>query len=158
MQTSSFYLLLLTLRPFTASTRCSRTTATLSSRSESRRNRVCRSQLTSLLHSYQSGIGTGSYQSPWTPSGFVRSLKTLLDLGIAWNLPDHVQDGYRFLMDHYNQGDRIYLFGFSRGAFTARALAGMLQQVSLPSSATISELKRARRSDYFVQATRRVLD
>lgn len=34
-------------------------------------------------------------------------------------------------MQHYNEGDRICLFGFSRGAFTARCLAGMLHKVRL---------------------------
>ena len=33
-------------------------------------------------------------------------------------------------MDTYRDGDKIYLFGFSRGAYTARALAGMIQRVS----------------------------
>lgn len=32
-------------------------------------------------------------------------------------------------MDNYRDGDKIYLFGFSRGAYTARALAGMIQRV-----------------------------
>lgn len=51
--------------------------------------------------------------------------------GIALNLPEHIKAGYRYLVDHYQGGDRIYLFGFSRGAYTARALAGMLQQCGL---------------------------
>ena len=33
---------------------------------------------------------------------------------------------YRFLCEHYDPGDRIYLFGFSRGAFTARVLADLV--------------------------------
>ena len=33
--------------------------------------------------------------------------------------------GYEFLMENYQTGDRIFIFGFSRGAYTARALAGM---------------------------------
>lgn len=38
--------------------------------------------------------------------------------------------GYDFLMQNYREGDRICLFGFSRGAYTARALAGMIYKVS----------------------------
>jgi uncharacterized protein (DUF2235 family) len=34
-------------------------------------------------------------------------------------------------MDYYRAGDKIYIFGFSRGAYTARALAGMIQRVGL---------------------------
>jgi uncharacterized protein (DUF2235 family) len=43
-------------------------------------------------------------------------------LGIQKN----IQDGYRFIVQNYDEGDSLFLFGFSRGAYTARALAGML--------------------------------
>lgn len=39
--------------------------------------------------------------------------------------------GYEFLMNNYCNGDKISIFGFSRGAYTARALAGMLTKVGL---------------------------
>lgn len=38
---------------------------------------------------------------------------------------------YRWLMGHYDQGDQIFLFGFSRGAFTARSVAGMIARCGL---------------------------
>lgn len=41
-----------------------------------------------------------------------------------------VCDAYRFLMDFYRNGDKVYLFGFSRGAYAARVLAGMLERAS----------------------------
>ncbi len=41
-------------------------------------------------------------------------------------LDDNVIDGYRFLGNNYQPGDEIYLFGFSRGAYTARSLAGLI--------------------------------
>jgi uncharacterized protein (DUF2235 family) len=43
----------------------------------------------------------------------------------------NIEDAYRFLMTTYEPGDQVYLFGFSRGAFTVRALAGMLYSVGL---------------------------
>ncbi|KAG8967975.1 hypothetical protein FRC05_001685 [Tulasnella sp. 425] len=42
-----------------------------------------------------------------------------------------IMGGYRFLMQHYVKGDRICMFGFSRGAYTARCLAGMLNKIGL---------------------------
>lgn len=39
--------------------------------------------------------------------------------------------GYKFLVDNYNDGDEVFLFGFSRGAYTARVLAGMLHKIDL---------------------------
>ncbi|KAH9070710.1 hypothetical protein EDB83DRAFT_359405 [Lactarius deliciosus] len=49
-------------------------------------------------------------------------------------------DGYKFLMQNYNVGDRVCLFGFSRGAYTARALAGMLHKVGLLSRDNIEQI------------------
>lgn len=42
-------------------------------------------------------------------------------------LSRNILDGYRFLADHFEPGDQIYLVGFSRGAFTARSLAGLIR-------------------------------
>jgi len=78
---------------------------------------------------YQPGIGTIPPPGMWGKAK--RWLITKLDLAIAWLLPNHVMDGYRFLMRYYKPGDRIFIFGFSRGAYTARALAGMLHKVGL---------------------------
>lgn len=59
------------------------------------------------------------------------SLKT--DIHVLFRyLNAHVQGGYTFLMQNYCPGDKICIFGFSRGAYTARALAGMLHKVCAP--------------------------
>lgn len=46
------------------------------------------------------------------------------------NFQDFVCNAYKYLMDFCRAGDKVYIFGFSRGAYTARALAGMIQKVS----------------------------
>jgi len=46
-------------------------------------------------------------------------------------LQQNVEDAYRRLMQCHGPGDRVYLFGFSRGAFTVRSLAGMLHKCGL---------------------------
>ncbi|KAH8099325.1 hypothetical protein BXZ70DRAFT_943272 [Cristinia sonorae] len=78
---------------------------------------------------YQAGIGT--YVDPLFATPVTRAVSATLDAMLAWNLPSHVKDGYAFLMQNYTHGDKICIFGFSRGAYTARALAGMLQKVGL---------------------------
>ncbi|KAJ2925578.1 hypothetical protein H1R20_g11517, partial [Candolleomyces eurysporus] len=80
---------------------------------------------------YNSGIGT--YARPhW------RSLKYYnkvvlhkVDLAIAWNFEKTVQAAYQWLSDNYEDGDCIFLFGFSRGAFQVRALSAMIHKVGL---------------------------
>src|SRR5216117_289179 len=44
----------------------------------------------------------------------------------GWGLFDQIKDGYRFLRARFEAGDRIYIFGFSRGAYSARSLCGMI--------------------------------
>lgn len=84
---------------------------------------------TDQLAYYQPGIGT------FAPPGVLGKTKrwfiTRLDLAIAWLLEDHVTSAYRYLMRYYRPGDRIFIYGFSRGAYSARALAGMLHKVGL---------------------------
>ena len=66
---------------------------------------------------YDDGVGT---------SGF-RPLQ-ILGGAFGWGLSRNVRDLYEFLCRHYQDGDHIYVFGFSRGAFTARTLAALIAQ------------------------------
>ncbi|TFK63859.1 hypothetical protein BDN72DRAFT_847213 [Pluteus cervinus] len=78
---------------------------------------------------YQAGIGTYNNTRAITRVG--TAISKSIDEAVAWNLETHVMDGYEFLMQNYTAGDRICIFGFSRGAYTARSLAGMLHKVGL---------------------------
>ncbi|KAG5636745.1 hypothetical protein H0H81_007003 [Sphagnurus paluster] len=78
---------------------------------------------------YQAGIGTYTTPEIATPLG--SKISKTLDTAIAWNLSAHVMDGYEFLMQNYKAGDRICIFGFSRGAYTARGLAGMIHKIGM---------------------------
>lgn len=50
---------------------------------------------------------------------------------IGQGLSENVREGYSFLATNYSPGDEIFLIGFSRGAFTARSIAGLIGQVGL---------------------------
>jgi uncharacterized protein (DUF2235 family) len=43
----------------------------------------------------------------------------------------NIVDGYRYIVQNYNPGDEIYLFGFSRGAYTMRALSGFINNCGI---------------------------
>ncbi|TFY66446.1 hypothetical protein EVG20_g4650 [Dentipellis fragilis] len=80
---------------------------------------------------YQAGVGT--YFQPGVVSPAFRWAAKILDEAVAWYLPAHVMDGYKFLMQNYITGDKICLFAariFSR-RIHARALAGMVHKVGL---------------------------
>jgi uncharacterized protein (DUF2235 family) len=69
---------------------------------------------------YQSGVGTeGDLASKIKGAG--------LGLGLSHN----VRDAYTFLCNNYCDGDEIFLFGFSRGAYTARSVAGLIGYAGL---------------------------
>lgn len=55
-----------------------------------------------------------------------RKLERLAGLANGRGIYENIAEAYLFLVDHYRAGDQIYIFGFSRGAFTARSVAGMV--------------------------------
>ncbi|KAH8108020.1 hypothetical protein BXZ70DRAFT_29652 [Cristinia sonorae] len=79
---------------------------------------------------YQAGIGTYNKNRHFVGPIGTKILR-YTDEAIAWSLDGHVMDGYTFLMNKYQAGDKICFFGFSRGAYTARSLAGMVHKVGL---------------------------
>ena len=78
---------------------------------------------------YDPGVGT--FGSQGAMLGFTRWLSKVAGLAFGAGLRTNLADAYTYLMHTYEPGDRIFIFGFSRGAFTARALAGLLNWVGL---------------------------
>ncbi len=76
---------------------------------------------------YDPGVGTGG----WEYNEVTGNLRAISDKATGVGLQRNVEDAYRYLMGCYESGDQIYLFGFSRGAFTVRSLAGMLYKCGL---------------------------
>lgn len=68
---------------------------------------------------YHAGVGTGGGLDKVTGGAFGDGIE------------DNIRELYRFLIYNYASGDEIYLFGFSRGAFTVRTLAGFMAMVGL---------------------------
>jgi uncharacterized protein (DUF2235 family) len=84
-----------------------------------------------LLH-YQRGVGT------------VRSQR-LRGGAFGYGLSHNVRACYRFLVEHYEPGDDIYLFGFSRGAYTARSLVGLIRNCGILRAGTRDRVPEAYR-------------
>jgi uncharacterized protein (DUF2235 family) len=70
-----------------------------------------------LLH-YQPGVGT-------------RPLEHLLGGGFGVGLSRNVKECYRFVVDNYAPDDELYFFGFSRGAYTARSIVGLVRNAGI---------------------------
>ena len=76
---------------------------------------------------YDQGVGTGNVLDRWSGGA------------LGEGLDDNIFDAYRFLIANYEVGDEIYLFGFSRGAFTARSIAGMIRKCGIVKRTSIAQ-------------------
>lgn len=78
---------------------------------------------------YDPGVGTIGSDSAW---GRLRQRSAAaFGLATGFGLDDNILDGYRFLCRTHGPGDSVMLFGFSRGAYTVRAIAGLVHAVGL---------------------------
>lgn len=78
---------------------------------------------------YHPGVGTMG--APTARNRLEKQWTRLKGLAFGAGFRDNVFDAYRYLMENYNDGDRVYMFGFSRGAYTVRALSGLLHGYGL---------------------------
>src|SRR5712692_7717700 len=78
---------------------------------------------------YDPGVGTLPEPGLFSKPG--KTLSKWLGLAFGRGLVRNVQKAYGFLMESWRPGDRVFLFGFSRGAYTVRVLAGLLRQIGL---------------------------
>lgn len=68
---------------------------------------------------YDQGVGTGNIIDHYSGGAFGHGLE------------DNIYDAYRFLIANYEEGDEIFVFGFSRGAFTARSIVGLIRNCGI---------------------------
>lgn len=80
---------------------------------------------------YDPGVGTQTWRD------------RLLGGATGWGLSGNVQQGYAELARRWREGDRIFIFGFSRGAYTARSLGGLLRKCWLPRDPTAATVEKA---------------
>lgn len=84
---------------------------------------------------YHPGVGTMG--APTATNAFTRLMTKIGGLAFGLGFKENVFDAYRYLMENYNDNgggderDEVYIVGFSRGAYTARALAGLLDGYGL---------------------------
>ncbi len=69
---------------------------------------------------YETGIGAGT-------QGWLQRAGKLIRGATGYGISDNIRSVYRFLANNYNEGDDIFVFGFSRGAYSARSLIGMIE-------------------------------
>jgi len=78
---------------------------------------------------YDPGIGTMGASNDWAI--IKQKMRNAFGLATGMGLDANILDAYGFLVRNYEKGDVIFLFGFSRGAYTVRALAGFINSIGL---------------------------
>jgi uncharacterized protein (DUF2235 family) len=90
--------------------------------------RVLQKNANQLVY-YSPGVGTVGDFDEWQQ--LKQHVKEFLGVATGYGLDENVLDAYRFLCTHYEPGDSIWLFGFSRGAYTVRVLAAFIYVIGL---------------------------
>jgi uncharacterized protein (DUF2235 family) len=85
---------------------------------------------------YDEGVGAGHVP-------FAQSINAFLGGAFGVGLMDNIEQAYRFLSFNYSPGDRIFLFGFSRGAFSARSFSGLIRTCGILHKEHIGRVKEA---------------
>lgn len=75
---------------------------------------------------YDDGVGTEDFK-----------LFKMIGGALGWGITRNLEQLYGFLIRHYDEGDNIYLFGFSRGAFTVRVLAHILYHCGIAANTKV---------------------
>src|SRR3954465_10072043 len=92
---------------------------------------------------YDAGLGTDSGAGGLTAA--MRWINKLLQSVTGRGITRNIADCYEFIINHYRDGDRIYLIGFSRGAYTVRCLANAIMLCGIPTKAENGPLLRFRK-------------
>lgn len=82
---------------------------------------------------YDAGLGSAS-DAEDVKIGFLRKIYNLLSQTTGFGITKNIIDCYTAILQSSEPGDRIYLFGFSRGAYTARCVGGILGYCGVPTT------------------------
>ena len=94
---------------------------------------------------YDPGLGTETTATGWT--GAVRYFQKLTASVAGRGITDNIADCYEFIISHYEPGDRILMFGFSRGAYTVRSVGNLLMLCGIPTGINGAPLPRFRKAN-----------
>lgn len=78
---------------------------------------------------YDPGVGTLPEPGAW--GKMQKTASVVAGLAFGGGINRNVKEAYTYILNMWQPGDRLFLFGFSRGAYTARILAGMLHKIGL---------------------------
>ncbi len=108
--------------------------------------KLCQTNVVKLADALSSVSKDGTQQMLYYDTGIGSAgdkLQRIYDGATGTGISSKIQQAYRFIIENYEQGDELFLFGFSRGAFTVRSLSGLIRNSGILKIHNIDLISRA---------------
>lgn len=90
---------------------------------------------------YDAGLGS-ERDSEHIKFSWGRKIHNVFAQAMGLGITQNIKDCYAFIVQHWEEGDRVYLYGFSRGAYTARCVGGVMARCGIPTTENGQPIKR----------------
>lgn len=110
------------------------------------KGKLCQTNVVKMANAMSSKSGDGACQKLYYDSGVGSEggwFKRVFDGATGTGISKNIMQAYGFLVRHYDPGDELFFFGFSRGAFTVRSLAGLIRNSGILDLKYIDKIEQA---------------
>ena len=97
---------------------------------EQENGKPCQTNVVKLANALKTKSADGTVQKLYYDLGIGaegNKLKKIFDGATGTGISENILQAYQFIMNNYEPDDELFLFGFSRGAFTVRSLSGLIR-------------------------------
>jgi uncharacterized protein (DUF2235 family) len=113
---------------------------------ESEKGKLCQTNVVKMANALTETSVDGNRQVLYYDTGIGSEgslIKRIFDGATGHGISENILQAYRFIVHNYEPGDELFLFGFSRGAFTVRSLSGLIRNSGILKIENLNQLERA---------------
>ena len=113
---------------------------------EMENEKPCQTNVVKMANAMSRQSQDGTYQVLFYHNGIGSEgskIKRVFDGATGTGISENILEAYRYIINTYEPGDELYLFGFSRGAFTVRSLAGLIRNSGILKIENLDQVQRA---------------
>lgn len=113
---------------------------------EQENGKPCQTNVVKLANALSAKSSDGTIQKLYYDLGIGSEgnmLKKVFDGATGTGISENILQAYRFIMNNYEPGDELFLFGFSRGAFTVRSLSGLIRNSGILDIRNADKIEKA---------------
>ena len=108
--------------------------------------KLCQTNVVKLANALSSASADGKMQLLYYDTGIGTEgdiMSRVYNGATGTGISENILQGYRFVILNYEKGDELFFFGFSRGAFTVRSLAGLIRNSGILKRENMDQIPRA---------------